>query len=220
MATSETTDHQEILARLDDGNRRFAEGSANRFAEEEAEHRRRLARGQAPDVVVLTCADSRVPPTLIFDQGLGDLFVIRVAGNVVTPEVLGSVEFAVDQLGSRVVVVLGHTGCGAVTATVDLLTRPELELSANLLSITNRIRPAAQKALTEEMGSGSVPESDHLDEERRGRIIEAAIRHNVATAAADLRAGSTLLDDLAASGALSIVGAEYCLESGVVELLD
>lgn len=210
---------QEVLDRLRDGNRRFAGGTANRFAAEEAEHRRRLADGQAPDAVILTCADSRVPPTLIFDQGLGDLFVIRVAGHVVSPSQLGSVEFAVHSLGSRVVVVLGHTNCGAVSAAVDLLENPDVEMSDNLRSITDAILPAAQEAMAREMGNGKRTDGP-LDAEARSRVIEAAIRLNVKHAAAQLRSGSRLLDELAARGELTIVGAEYCLASGTVELLD
>ena len=210
--------HQEILDRLREGNRRFAEGTANRFAAEEAELRRQLAQGQAPDAVILTCADSRVPPTLVFDQGLGDLFIIRVAGNVVSPEELGSVEFAVDQLGCRIVMVMGHTRCGAVSAAVDLLGQSDAGLSPNLRSITDRIRPAAEGALAEVLGPDAL-QTDALDGETRDRVIAAAIRQNVRMAAQALRDGSPLLDELAASGALAILGAEYCLESGTVEVL-
>lgn len=208
-----------VLDRLREGNLRFAEGTANRFAEEEADHRRRLAAGQAPETVVLTCSDSRVPPTLIFDQGLGDLFVIRVAGNVVSPEQLGSVEFAVDQLGSRLIIVLGHTDCGAVTAAVDLLSRPEADLSDNLRSITDRIRPAAERAVARIVGEGAST-TDPLEGDARSRVVEEAIRLNVANAAAELRRGSKIVDDLCGSGDLEIIGAEYCLQTGTVEILD
>ncbi len=218
MTPSSDPLHQSVLDRLRDGNRRFMEGTANRFAAEEAEHRRRLADGQSPDTVVLTCADSRVPPTLIFDQGLGDLFVIRVAGNVVSPEQLGSVEFAVDQLGSRLVVVLGHTGCGAVTAAVDLLSRPDTPLSDNLRSITDRIEPAAARAVARIVGDASTHAP--LEDDVRSQVIEEAIRLNVHQAAADLRRGSALIDGLVQSGELAIVSAEYCLHNGAVELLD
>lgn len=218
MTSDVHTRSRAVIERLRDGNRRFVEGAASRFAREELEHRRRLAAGQSPDAVILTCADSRVPPTLVFDQGLGNLFVLRVAGNVVTPEQLGSVEFAVDSLGTRVVVVLGHTGCGAVTAAVDLLGDDAPELSPNLRSIVDRIRPAAQAAAVEVLGEGTTLEA--LSEERRAEVVDRAVRLNVAGAVNDLRAGSSLLDGLAEAGELTILGAEYDLESGRVELLD
>lgn len=229
-----------MLERLREGNRRFTEGSGRRFAQEELERRERLAAGQAPDAVVLTCADSRVAPTLVFDQGLGDLFVIRVAGNVVTPELLGSVEFAVDTLGTRLVVALGHTGCGAVTAAVDALGEDEPDLSPNLRSIVDRILPAAEAAVLELLGrregddptehdlSGELPgdraelgrRAVGLTDAERQRVVGRAIRLNVTRAVRDLRSGSKLLDRLAGAGELTIVGAEYSLEKGTVELLD
>ena len=219
MTPTHDPSHPSVLDRLREGNTRFVEGTANRFAAEEAEHRRQLADGQAPDAVVLTCADSRVPPTLIFDQGLGDLFVIRVAGNVVSPEELGSVEFAVGQLGSRLVVVLGHTACGAVTAAVDLLSRPDADISANLRSITDRIRPAAERAVAQIRGADAAV-SDPLDDDVRAKVVDAAIRLNIEHTAQELRRGSPLLDALCASGELEIVGAAYNLRTGTVEVLD
>jgi carbonic anhydrase len=229
--------NQGVIDRLTEGNRRFVEGNGSRLTREELEHRARLAAGQAPDAVILTCADSRVPPALVFDQGLGDLFVIRVAGNVVTPELLGSVEFAVANLGTPVVMVLGHTGCGAVTAAVDALADNGAGLSTNLRSIIDRIRPAAEEAVREVLGrspdghplgddAGPAGESARrgaegigLTEDERERVVGRAVRLNVRSAVRDLRAGSELLDDLADSGELTIVGAEYSLKSGRVELL-
>lgn len=237
--TEPRIDTRDVFERLREGNRRFAEGTGRRFAEEDLERRERLAAGQAPDAVVLTCADSRVAPTLVFDQGLGDLFVIRVAGNVVTPELLGSVEFAVDNLGTRLVVVLGHTGCGAVTAAVDALGEDEPDLSPNLRSIVDRILPAAERAmlelldrrdeddLTEHDLTGELPgdraelgrRAVGLTEGERQRVVDRAVRLNVVSAVRDLRSGSELLDRLAGAGQLAIVGAEYSLESGTVERL-
>lgn len=228
--------YERALRRLREGNRRFAAGKAKRFGEEELELRQELASGQAPDAVVLTCADSRVPPSLIFDHGLGDLFVVRVAGNVVTPEVLGSVEFAVESLRTPLVLVLGHTGCGAVTATVDLLGRTDPGISSNLRSITERIRPVAEKAVLEvvhernraegtgerddptgKQAAAALGEVD-LSEDERADVLGRAVRLNVEAAVDDLRTGSSLLERLAEAGELTIVGGEYSLESGRVEL--
>lgn len=209
---------RETLDRLRDGNERFASGEANRFAAEEAELRRQLADGQAPDAVILTCADSRVPPTLVFDSGLGDLFVVRVAGNIVTPEQLGSIEFAVGSLGTRLVVVLGHTRCGAVTAAYDVLANGGEGLSPNLASLTDRIVPAVERALADHVGPDAT--LANITDEQRASVVELAIRRNVEKSVAELRTGSELLDRLAESGELTIVGAEYCLETGRVEFFD
>lgn len=211
---------RDVLERLVEGNHRFAAGTANRFAAEEMAHRKELAGGQAPEAVVLTCSDSRVPPTLVFDQGLGDIFEVRVAGNVVTPEQLGSVEFAVDALGARLVLVLGHTGCGAVTATLDALMRPEARRSPNLQAIVRLIRPAVTAALEKVAGAAALDEPSALTEEQRVQVVEHAVRLNVATAVRALREGSELLDGLVRSDGLTIVGGEYCLETGTVEIFD
>ncbi len=209
-----------VLESLREGNRRFATGTANRFAAEEAEHRRRLAGGQAPGAVILTCSDSRVPPTLVFDQGLGDLFVIRVAGNIVTREVLGSVEFAVGSLETRLVIVLGHTGCGAVGAAVDVVRGDGESLSANLRSITDPIRPAVSAALAEVVGDEHPDAGRELTDERRAEVVERATRRNVRTSVRALTEGSELLRRLAESGELTILGGEYCLEDGTVDFFD
>lgn len=209
-----------VLERLRDGNRRFQSGTANRFSAEEAELRRQLARGQAPDAVILTCSDSRVHPTLVFDQGLGDLFTVRVAGNVVSREVLGSIEFAVGQLGSRFILILGHTGCGAVAATIDEMRSPDADLSANLRSLTDRIRPAVESALADRADAEGSDAPEGLLETDRDAVLERAIRANIAESARALRQGSELVARLAESGDLTIMGAEYCLETGLVDFLD
>ncbi|MDX1390169.1 MAG: carbonic anhydrase, partial [Acidobacteriota bacterium] len=140
---------EKALERLREGNQRFVEGTGNRFAAEEAERRRELVSGQRPPSIVLSCSDSRVAPAIVFDQGLGDLFVIRVAGNVVAPELLGSVEYAANVLGASLVVVMGHTGCGAVAATVDAIRAPSQNPSPNLRSLVDKIRPAVEAAMSE-----------------------------------------------------------------------
>lgn len=208
------------LQRLREGNRRFVAGNAKRFAADEADQRRELAEGQTPDAVILTCSDSRVPPTLVFDQGLGDLFVVRVAGNVVTPEQLGSIEFAVENLGSRLIIVLGHTRCGAVTATLDEVLEPSPGLSPNIRALTERIRPAVESALAAVAEERDGAEPVRMSEEERAAVLDDAIRRNVSTATRAIRDGSATLDRLARKGELTILGAEYRLEDGSVEFLD
>jgi carbonic anhydrase len=170
--------------------------------------RRELAAGQAPFAIVLGCSDSRVPAEMIFDQGLGDLFVIRVAGNIVAPSQIGSVEFAAERFGTRLVVVLGHTRCGAVEATVDELRRPTERQSRNLASIVSRIRPAVEELLATDVARD--PET----------LLRHAARANVRAAANALRHGSDIIERLIERDGLVVVGAEYALETGVVDFFD
>jgi len=170
-------------------------------------HWSRLGESQEPFAVVLGCSDSRVPPEIVFDQGLGDLFVIRVAGNIVAPSQVGSVEFAAERLGTRLVVVLGHSRCGAVTATLEALRDSTGGMSPNLRSIADRIRPAVEPTLRGQW-------ADDFD-----GAVDRAVRSNVRASVHRLRQGSAVLDDLAGSGELIVMGAEYSLDSGVVEFL-
>ena len=200
---------RQALDRLRDGNTRFAAGIRGREAPLISQMRRLdVVDSQAPFAVILGCSDSRVPVEIVFDQGLGDLFVIRVAGNVVAPSQIGSVEFAAERFGSRLVVVLGHTGCGAVAATLEELQRPTANQSRNLLSIVDRIRPAVEGLLATEI---------RLD---AGALAREAVRANVRMAANQLRHGSSVLEQLIAGGRLAVVGAEYALETGVVEFFE
>jgi carbonic anhydrase len=171
------------------------------------ERRRELASGQEPFAIVLGCSDSRVPAEIVFDQGLGDLFVIRVAGNVVAPSQVGSIEFAAERFGTRLVVVLGHSSCGAVLATLEELGRPAESRSRNLRSIVDRIRPSVEPLL----GTGPEPQPEAL--------VRAAVRANIRASVHHLRYGSEILEQLTADGLL-VVGAEYSLETGLVEFLD
>ncbi len=198
----------EALERLREGNRRFVDGSPTRSLLTGPAARRELVAGQEPFAVVLGCADSRVPAEIVFDQGLGDLFVIRVAGNVVAPSLVGSVEYAAHVLGTRLVVVLGHSGCGAVQATLAELERPSETRSPNLLSIVERIRPSVETLLETDL--------------RRDRdaLIHHAVRANVRASADHLRHGSRILEERIERDGLLVVGAEYSLESGVVEFFD
>ena len=170
--------------------------------------RHQLPREQEPMAIVLGCSDARVPAEIIFDQGLGDLFVIRVAGNIVAPSQVGSVEFAASAFGTRLVVVLGHSNCGAVHATLEQLSRPVRDQSRNLRSIVDRIRPAVEGLLER------VPPYD-------ARTLEQhAVRANIRMSSAHLRHGSELLEQLIEKDGLVVVGAEYSLETGVVEFFD
>ena len=196
------------LRRLQDGNRRFVAGTPESDPVHTAVRRSELLAGQRPFAIVLGCSDSRVPAEMVFDQGLGDLFVIRVAGNVVAPSQVGSVEFAAEFFGTRLAVVLGHTHCGAVAATVDALTRPEAPPSESLRAIVDRVRPAAAPLLETELRND------------RGALVQAAMRAHVRASADHLRHGSAVLERLVDSGQLQVVGAEYSLESGAVEFFD
>ena len=198
----------DALARLEEGNRRFVSGEQHVDALRHEARRLEFVESQAPVAVVLGCADSRVPVEIVFDQGLGDLFVIRVAGNIVAPSQIGSVAFAAERLGTPLVVVLGHTRCGAVQATLDALQQSGERPSHNLGSIVDRIRPSVEGLLSTEL---------RHDREALGR---EAVRANVRVSANTLRHGSESIEQLVRRGALLIVGAEYSLETGVVDFFD
>ena len=190
----------EGLQRLRDGNYRFANGEATNLQSINQARRAELVDGQNPFAVIVACSDSRVPVELLFDQGLGDLFVIRVAGNIVAPSQIGSVEFAAAQLGTRLVVVLGHSNCSAVDATQQELAKQQETRSPNLQSIVNRIRPAVEAL-----------DNPSLDD---------AVAANVRNSVAQLRNSPEILKALIDSGELTVVGAEYSIESGVVDFFD
>jgi carbonic anhydrase len=194
------------LAALREGNRRFV-------AELDQPHpvrtrRRELPAAQEPLAIILGCSDARVPAEIVFDQGLGDLFVIRVAGNIVAPSQVGSVEFAAAAFGTRLVVVLGHSNCGAIHATLEQLARPSREQSPNLRSIVNRIRPAVEALIERSTG---------ID---RDALVQQAVRANIRVSADHLRHGSEVLEQAIEKDGLLVVGAEYSLESGVVDFFD
>jgi carbonic anhydrase len=199
-------DAPDALRRLREGNRRFVSNQAGRNVLSDPDRRAELVTGQEPFAIILGCSDSRVPAEIVFDQGLGDLFVIRVAGNIVAPSQIGSVEFAASRFGTRLAVVMGHSECGAVTATLDEVRGRGTEQSRNLRSIVDRIRPAVEPLLA----------SPHDP----GTLVRAAVRANVRAAVNQLRHGSELLEQLVQAEGLVIVGAEYSLRTGVVEFLD
>jgi carbonic anhydrase len=198
----------EALERLREGNRRFA--SSLSASDETPLHVRRaeLVQGQEPFAIVLGCSDSRVPAEIVFDQGLGDLFVIRVAGNIVAPSQIGSVEFAAARFSTRLVVVLGHSSCGAVVATLEELQGTPQSQSRNLRSIVNRVRPAVESVLESFKAGGSE------------NLLDLAVRANIRAAANQLRHGSALLEQLVDDEGLLIVGAEYSLETGIVDFFE
>ena len=198
----------EALVRLIEGNRRFVAGQQSVEPMSTRSRREAFRETQAPFAVILGCSDSRVPVEIVFDQGLGDLFVIRVAGNIVAPSQVGSVEFAAERFGTRLVVVLGHTRCGAIDATLEQLQQPAEKQSRNLASIVDRVRPSVQGLLT---NGGSF--------DRQG-LAEQAVRANVRVSAAHLRHGSAVLERLVREDGLLVVGAEYSLENGVVDFFD
>ena len=199
---------REALERLREGNRRFVHDRSGHADGTHGERRRELESGQNPFAIVLGCSDSRVPAEIVFDQGLGDLFVIRVAGNIVAPSQIGSVEFAAEQFGTRLVVVLGHTGCGAINATIEQLKRPVEMQSRNLRAIVDRVRPSVESLL-------ATPLRDDPQ-----ALVGHAVRANVRASASNLRHGSEILEHLIERDGLLVVGAEYSLETGVVEFFE
>jgi carbonic anhydrase len=198
----------ESLERLREGNRRFVSDVRSLDALGSRARRLELAARQEPFAAILGCSDSRVPVELIFDQGLGDLFVIRVAGNIVAPSQIGSVEFAAEQFCTRLVVVLGHSRCGAIEATLVQLQRNTEQQSPHLRSIVDRVRPAVEGLLATELRNDPAA------------LARQAVRANIRASADHLRHGSQLIEQLIQTGGLLVVGAEYSLETGLVEFFD
>jgi carbonic anhydrase len=194
----------EALQRLREGNERFMAGVSSPKAPLVASP---TVQPQEPFAIILGCSDARVPAELVFDQGLGDLFVIRVAGNIVAPSQVGSVEFAAAQFGTRLVVVLGHTHCGAVAATLQDLREPSAQ-SKNIQSIVNRVRPAVESLIETEL------------KHNQAQLMHVAVRANIRASANHLRHGSPVLEQLIANDGLRVVGAEYALETGKVDFFD
>lgn len=195
------------LQRLKEGNLRFASDQQTQNQSGGAARRKALIERQDPFAIILGCSDSRVPAEIIFDQGLGDLFVIRVAGNIVAPSQIGSVEFAVSQFGIPLVLVMGHADCGAIHATLDALNKDKSDISPNIAAIVDRIRPSVEPLLA---AAGDLNQEGLMDE---------AVRANVAASVLELMHGSEILEKMINEGQLSVVGAEYSLENGLVEFL-
>lgn len=199
---------REALERLRDGNHRFVSDVRSGDTLTNQTRRNELAAGQEPFAIILGCSDSRVPAEIVFDQGLGDLFVIRVAGNIVASSQVGSVEFAAARFGTRLVVVLGHSQCGAVLATLEELRQPTDGQSRNLRSLVDRVRPSVEALLATEL---------RYDPDA---LVRHAVRANIRGSANQLRHGSEVLEELIQRDGLLVVGAEYSLETGVVDFFD
>jgi carbonic anhydrase len=198
----------EGLGRLREGNARFVANQMRTLDHAHESRRAELVSGQAPFAIVLGCSDSRVPAELVFDQGFGDLFVIRVAGNIVAPSQVGSVEFAAERYGTSLVVVMGHTQCGAILATLEELTGGAASTSGNLRSIVDRVRPSVSTVIAAARGTDP------------NALVSLAVRANVRASVDHVRHGSALLERLIDRNGLLIVGAEYSLETGVVDFFD
>jgi carbonic anhydrase len=199
---------REALERLRKGNLRFAANVRGSDAFVSHTRRAELASGQQPFAIILGCSDSRVPAEIVFDQGLGDLFVIRVAGNIVAPSQVGSVEFAAARYFTRLVVVLGHSQCGAILATLEELQSPSQNHSHNLRAIVDRVRPSVEGLMHTELRNDS------------DALVREAVRANIRASVDHLRHGSQVLEELIQREGLLVVGAEYSLETGVVEFFE
>jgi len=198
----------EALERLREGNRRYVTGvGQNRPIG--SMRRAELVTGQEPHAIILGCADSRVPPELLFDHGLGELFVVRVAGNVATKTQIGSIELAVERFSTRLIVVLGHTGCGMVLETLrSALERGDEELSPSLSTLVAEIQPVITALLSES------------NEHDPDTLLRRAVRANVRNSVRRLRTQSEILERLTQTDDLCVVGAEYSLETGEVYFFD
>ena len=198
----------EALELLRQGNHRFSNNLVDRAVQASRSPRENFIEKQRPHTIVVGCSDSRVPAEMVFDQGLGDLFVVRVAGNVIAPSQIGSVEFAAAEFGTRLVVVLGHSKCGAVSATIRTIREPQCEHSSNIMSIVNRIKPHIQGIVESDSGS------DEVD------LAHRAMRANVRASVNHLQNGSQVLESLITNDGLQVVGAEYDIETGSVNFIE
>jgi len=198
----------DALELLREGNRRFVSDRVSEETLASREHRAGAATPQNPFAIILACSDSRVPTELIFDRGIGDLFVIRVAGNIVAPSQIGSIEYAAKQFGTRLVVVLGHSNCGAIIATLQELALKDSHRSPNLRAIVDRVRPAIEPIL-----------ENHTDVDDHA-VVGRCVRANICASVEKLQHGSLILENLVTEGDLEIVGGEYSIETGEIEFFD
>jgi carbonic anhydrase len=199
------------LLRLMQGNRRFIKNRRTGLLAVHRDVRKLQLKSRGPFAIILSCSDSRAPSEIVFDQGLGDLFVIRVAGNVVAPSLIGSVEFAAATTQARLVVVMGHTHCGAIQATYEAVEGKKPVLSENIHDIVDRIQPHIQRLVARKKGQGKA---------RREDVLRDAVRANVLASADHLRHGSRFLEEMVRENELIIVGAEYDIDTGNVDFFD
>lgn len=204
---------EEALQKLMDGNKNYVENKLTNAAKSNATTRASLATSQKPYAIVLTCSDSRVPPEIIFDKGLGEIFVVRVAGNIPDPVVLGSIEYAAEHLGSPLIVVLGHERCGAVTATVD--AKGKSTGSPNIDAIVKVIAPNVETAA---LHCDACKDDKQCVETKKKEFVECVIDANAKTVAANLTRESQILSHLAEEKKIKIVAAKYDLDDGKVTL--
>ncbi len=199
---------KEAIDRLREGNRRFAEGNESLHSIADPKKRKTLIERQDPFAIILGCSDSRAPAEILFDHGLGDLFVIRVAGNIVAPSQIGSIEFAAERFGTSLVVVLGHSKCGAIQATLEELAQPRENRSSNLRSIVKRISPSVEPLLQTDLRNNPA------------ELMRKAVRANVIASVENLQSGSPILTELVEKDKLQIIGAEYSFDSGLVDFYE
>jgi len=193
---------KEALRKLKDGNKRFLIGDHQTNKSASIQRLQEVSTGQNPSAIILSCSDSRVPVEIVFDQGLGDLFVARVAGNVVNSELIGSLEFAAQEFGTKLIVVMGHTSCGAVSATLAEVKNPSENISPNLKAIVDQVRPCVEEVMK--------------DEKDENAIINKSVRANISLSIEKLKQSSPFIQN----SPVSIIGAEYSLETGVVDFFD
>lgn len=198
----------EALAKLKEGNARFENGLSALAPKTNKAIRKLFSKQQSPFAIILSCSDSRAPSEILFDQGLGDLFVIRVAGNIVAPSLVGSVEYAAAMTSARLVVVMGHTQCGAIRATYDAIRGQGREISDNVRNIVERIQPHIQ------------PIVEHGDDQSTQKVLNESMRANVLASANHLRSASRILEDLISRHELAVVGASYNIATGKVQFFD
>jgi carbonic anhydrase len=188
----------EAIARLKDGNSRYTNGNLQHPGQT-TERRAELAKSQHPFAIIVSCSDSRVPPEIVFDQGIGDLFICRVAGNVINDESLGSIEYAVDHLGVRLILVLGHQRCGAVQAAKETIAAKG-KAFGHIESLVTAIKPAVEATVNGD--------------------LDATIKANVKHVVDALRASTPILKPKVDADELKVVGATYSLDTGFVSFLD
>jgi carbonic anhydrase len=213
-ATSETSvTPDEALHKLMEGNKHYVENNLTNPAMCDSATRTSLAKSQKPYAIILTCSDSRVPPEIIFDKGLGEIFVVRVAGNIPDPVVLGSIEYAAEHLGSTLVMVLGHERCGAVTATVD--SKGKSTGSPNIDAIVKVIEPNVKSAVHD---CDACKGEKKCPETKKNEFVECVINANTKTVASSLTKKSKLLKHLVDEKKIKVVAAKYDLDDGIVTL--
>lgn len=213
MGKIQTIPADKALDRLNQGNKRFVR---NRIKGNRAVHRdsrKLMLKSRGPFAIILSCSDSRAPSEILFDQGLGDLFIIRVAGNIVAPSQIGSIEFAAATTQARLVVVMGHTQCGAIQATYDAVMGKKTVPLDHIHDIVNRIQPHILRLVAEKKGRKKTPR-------KREKVLADAVRANVMAFVNHLRHGSRFLEEMVRHIQLLIVGAEYDIETGVVDFFD